>query len=65
MLYEIESVENGYIVKNNAGLKSVYPNILSVFKDMLLLFESKSEYFSDASYGKVRINYKKPIKKKE
>lgn len=58
MLYEIERVENGYIVKKNIGSKSVYPDLLSVFKDMLLSFEGMSENFSNTSYyAKINIEY--------
>jgi len=64
MLYEIEGVENGYIVKSNSGLKAVFPDLISVFKDMLLTFEGKSEFFLNESYAKVKINYKESNKGK-
>jgi len=63
MLYEIESAENGYIVKINSGLKSVFPDLISVFKDMLLIFEGKSEHLPNSSYGKVRISRKEYTKR--
>lgn len=60
---EIEKVENGYIVKNNVGFKTIYIDIEDLFKELMLSFEGKSEHFLSCQYAKIYVSYEEEEEK--
>lgn len=61
MKIEIEQVENGYIITNSIGSKSICTDITSIFDELMLIFEGKSKHFANSLYAKITVDYKEPI----
>jgi len=56
-MLEIEKIENGYLLHDKYGRKKCFKNIQLLFKEILLIFEGKSDIFGGDLFGEVKINY--------
>lgn len=59
---EIRKIENGFIVIGSSGKEYFYANCDSLFKELLFLYEDRSENLGGPCYGRVEISRSAPNK---